>query len=64
MLTLDEIESLCTSLRSNVSIARRRAIKDVLEIIEKESHRVAFSAMGKGCVGEYHVGTAEACLLP
>lgn len=63
MPTLDEIESLCTSLRSNATTVRRKAIKEVLEVIEKESHRVAFSAMGKGCVGEFRVDTVESCLL-
>lgn len=48
MPLLDEIDSLCTSLRNNATTTRRKAIKDILEITEKESHRTAISGMGTG----------------
>lgn len=43
-----EIENVCTALRNNASTARRKAIKEILEITERESNRLAISAMTGG----------------
>lgn len=48
MASLDDIEGLCTSLRNNGATARRKAMKEILEIAGKESNRVVLSAMGSG----------------
>lgn len=41
----DEVENLCSALRSTASTARRKAIKEILEITDRESNRAAISAM-------------------
>lgn len=46
MSSIDDIEGLCTQLRANGLTARRKAIKEILEIVEKESNRVSLSTMG------------------
>eukprot|EP00903_Cladosiphon_okamuranus_P016144 g14899.t1 len=48
MSSIDDIEGLCTQLRANGATVRRKAIKEVLEIVEKESNRVLLSTMGMG----------------
>lgn len=48
MPTIDDLEVLCTSLRDNNAAQRRRSIKEILEIIEKESNRFLIAAMGEG----------------
>lgn len=44
----DQMENVCTALRNNASTARRKAIKEILEIMEREYNRVAISAMMGG----------------
>lgn len=48
MSSIDDIEGLCTQLRANGATVRRKAIKEILEIVEKESNRVSLSTMGTG----------------
>ncbi|CAM9762904.1 unnamed protein product [Choristocarpus tenellus] len=48
MSILEEVEILCTSLRSNGATARRKAIKDILELIEKESNRASLATIPAG----------------
>ncbi|CAM9783719.1 unnamed protein product [Discosporangium mesarthrocarpum] len=48
MPTMDELEGLCTSLRSNGATSRRKAMKEVLELVEKESNRASLAVMTAG----------------
>lgn len=48
MSNIDDLEGLCTSLRDNSATLRRKAIKEILEIIEKDSNRFIISALGEG----------------
>lgn len=46
MSSIDDIEGLLTQLRADGLTVRRRAIRDILEIVERESNRVLLSTMG------------------
>ncbi|CAB1111641.1 unnamed protein product [Ectocarpus sp. CCAP 1310/34] len=48
MSGVDDIEGLITQLRANGATVRRRAMKEILEIVDKDSNRVSLSTMGTG----------------
>lgn len=48
MSSIDDLEGLCTQLRANGATVRRKAIKEILDIVDKESNRVSLSAMSAG----------------
>lgn len=48
MSGLDDIEGLITQLRANGATVRRKAMKEILEIVGKDHNRTSLATMGSG----------------